>query len=260
MPTFKTLLWEVQDGVATLTLNRPETLNALTFELMDELGQALQEVQSQPAIRALILTGAGRGFCSGQDLRDRAPADADIEALLMSAYYPPMAALRTCRVPVIAAVNGVAAGAGCSLAMACDVIVAGRSAKFIQIFSRIGLVPDLGATYLLPKAIGRARALRAMMTHEPISADTAYQWGLISECVDDTLLAATTRKLAAQLAQGPTQALVQTRALVDASAHQDFESQFRMELRVQQQIRQTRDAREGVAAFVEKRSAKFEGR
>ena len=111
MPTFKTLLWEVQDGVATLTLNRPETLNVLTFELMQELGQALQEVQSQPAIRALILTGAGRGFCSGQDLRDRAPADADIEALLMSAYYPPMAALRTCRVPVIAAVNGVAAGA-----------------------------------------------------------------------------------------------------------------------------------------------------
>ena len=257
---FKTILFDVQEGVATLTLNRPDTLNALTFELMREVGQALDQVQSQPSIRALVLTGAGRGFCSGQDLRDRAPADADIETLLMSAYYPPLAALRSCRVPVIAAVNGVAAGAGCSLAMACDVILAARSAKFIQIFSRIGLVPDLGATYLLPRAIGRARALRAMMTHEPIPAQTAADWGLISECVDDQALPQAAHRLAVQLAQGPTQALVQTRALLDAASQNDFEAQFRLELRVQQQIRQTHDAKEGVAAFVEKRTAKFEGR
>lgn len=259
MANFECILWDVSEGVATLTLNRPDTLNALTFNLMRELGQALDIVEGDPSIRALILTGAGRGFCSGQDLRDRAPADADLESLLMSAYYPPLAGLRNCRVPVIAAVNGVAAGAGCSLALACDVIIASRSAKFIQIFSRIGLVPDLGATYLLPRAIGRGRALRAMMTHEPIAAQTAVEWGLISECVDDAELPAAARKLASQLAQGPTRALTQTRALVDAAAHHDFESQFRLELRTQQQIRGTHDASEGVAAFIEKRPAQFRG-
>lgn len=259
MATFQCILWEVSEGVATLTLNRPDTLNALTFELMRELKQALDRIEEDRAIRALILTGAGRGFCSGQDLRDRAPADADLETLLMAAYYPPLAGLRHCRVPVIAAVNGVAAGAGCSLALACDVIIAGRSAKFIQIFSRIGLVPDLGATYLLPRAIGRGRALRAMMTHEPIAAQTACDWGLISECVEDAELQPAARRLAVQLAQGPTQALTQTRALVDAAAHHDFEGQFRLELRAQQQIRGTHDACEGVAAFIEKRPAKFRG-
>jgi 2-(1,2-epoxy-1,2-dihydrophenyl)acetyl-CoA isomerase len=177
--TFDTILFEIEGPVATLTLNRPEALNALTFQMMDDIRAALAEVGSNEDIRALILTGSGRAFCAGQDLRNRPPPGSDIVTALMDSYYPAMQAIRDCPVPVITAVNGTAAGAGCSLALLGNVTLAAQSARFIQVFSRIGLVPDLGSTWLLPRLIGRARALQMMLSNEPVSAETALRWGLI---------------------------------------------------------------------------------
>lgn len=254
------VLEDRRGGVALLTLNRPASLNALTLSLMADLLAAVRRAEADPAVRALVLTGAGRGFCSGQDLKDRLPAGTDLSDALMAAYYPTMEALRTCKVPVVVAVNGVAAGAGFSLAMAGDFLLAATSARFIQAFSRIGLVPDLGATLLLPRAIGRARALRLMMTGEPLSGATALEWGLAIECVESDLLLERALAFAAQLAAGPTLALRETRALVDAAARNDFEGQFRAELVTQTRMRATEDAKEGVRAFLEKRAPMFTGR
>ncbi len=260
MSGFKEIIFEVDDGVATITLNRPEALNALTLEMMFEVQEALAKIEADPAIRALIMTGAGRAFCSGQDLRNRPAGDGEekIQAV-MDSYFGAMDGLRKCRVPVIMAVNGTAAGAGFSFALVGDVIMAAQSAKFIQVFSRIGLIPDMGSTYLLPAAIGRARALKMMMTNEPVMAETALQWGMISDCVADDELLPMARDLAARLAKGPTKALVATRAMVDEAEANDFATHVRRELEVQMEIGATNDATEGVAAFVEKRQAKFTG-
>jgi 2-(1,2-epoxy-1,2-dihydrophenyl)acetyl-CoA isomerase len=254
------ILFDVNERVATLTLNRPDTLNALTIEMMDEVGSALKQIATDKNIRALILTGAGRGFCSGQDLRNRLPPDADIVAELMRCYFTTMQAIRNCAVPVITAVNGTAAGGGFSLALLGDIVMAAQSAKFIQIFSRIGLIPDLGSTYLLPRAIGRARALKMMMTNEAITASTAQEWGLISDCVEDEKLMPTARELAQKLAHGPTHTLVETRRMVNESEWNTFEQQFRRELELQSEIRESDDAKEGIAAFIEKRPAQFQGK
>ncbi len=259
MSGFKDILFEVREGVATLILNRPEALNALTFDMMYEVQEALSRIESDKEIRALVLTGAGRGFCSGQDLRNRPSGNVDIVEAVMDCYFGAMNAIRTSRVPVIVAVNGTAAGAGFSLAMVGDIAIAARSAKFIQVFSRIGLVPDCGSTYLLPKIIGRGQALRAMMTNDPIAAETALEWGLISDCLDDEELLPAAHELAARLAKGPTRALVETRRLVDEIEGDAFERQFRRELEVQAEIRISHDGQEGVAAFVERRGAVFRG-
>jgi 2-(1,2-epoxy-1,2-dihydrophenyl)acetyl-CoA isomerase len=187
--TFETILFDVDGSIATLTLNRPEALNALTFQMMDEIAAALTLVEREQKIGALILTGAGRAFCSGQDLRNRPAQGSDIVTALMERYFPAMQAIRDCRVPVITAVNGTAAGAGCALALLGDVTVAAESVKFIQVFSRIGLVPDLGSTWLLPRLIGRARALQMMLSNEPVAASTALGWSMIDACVaQDELL------------------------------------------------------------------------
>ncbi len=259
MDDFESILFEIDGPVATVTLNRPETLNALTIDMMNEVKAALARIESDREIRALILTGAGRGFCSGQNLRDRIAPGVDLVGLLMDCYFGAIQGIRECRVPVIVAVNGTAAGGGCSLALAGDIVMAARSAKFIQVFSRIGLIPDLGSTYLVPHAIGRARALKMMLTNEPVSAEVALQWGLISDCLDDSDLLPAARELAAKLARGPTLALAMTRRMVDEGAGNSFETQFRRELEVQREIRQSHDALEGVAAFVEKRPAAFRG-
>lgn len=260
MCAYETILFSLEGHVATLTLNRPEAMNALTLEMMDEIRDALAVIEEDREIRCLLLTGAGRGFCAGQDLRNRAPHGADLVTLLMEHYYATAAALRACRVPVVVAVNGTVAGGGFCLALGGDIVLAARSAKFIQVFSRIGLVPDLGSTFLVPQAIGRARALRMMLTNDPISAEQAAEWGLISECVDDAALMPEAEALARRLGDGPTLALAATRRLVDEGQDSDFESQFRRELEVQQVMRDSADAREGVAAFVEKRKAAFTGR
>ncbi|MFP6748942.1 MAG: enoyl-CoA hydratase-related protein [Alphaproteobacteria bacterium] len=261
MSDFKDIIFETEDGVATLTLNRPDALNALTFEMMYEVQEALARVEADHSIRALILTGAGRGFCSGQDLRNRPPEDGgDKVRAVMDCYFRAMDGLRKLRVPLIVAVNGTAAGAGFSFALTGDIIMAARSAKFIQVFSRIGLIPDMGSTYLLPKVVGRTRALKIMLTNEPIMAETALEWGLISDCVADDDLMPMARDLAAKLAKGPTRALVATRAMVDEAEANDFETHVRRELEEQMVIGETADAKEGVAAFVEKRQAVFTGR
>lgn len=259
MNDFKNILFDVDDQVATVTLNRPETLNALTFDMMDEVHDALARIEADRQIRAMILTGAGRGFCSGQNLRDRIPPGAELVDAIMGCYFRAIQGIRTCRVPVITAVNGTAAGGGFSLALAGDIVMAARSAKFIQVFSRIGLIPDLGSTYLVPQAIGRARALKMMMTNQPVSAEVALQWGLISDCLDDRELLPAARELAAKLAEGPTRTLVATRRLVDECESNAFETQFRRELEVQSEMRESHDGKEGVAAFVEKRPAMFRG-
>lgn len=250
-----------KDGaVGILTLNEPESLNAMTPDLLGALAEAIGEMTADPAIRALVLTGAGRGFCSGQNLKASEALGQDLVGGVMKFYWPTFKALRECRLPIVVAVNGVAAGGGFSLAMAGDMVVAARSATFIQVFSRIGLVPDLGSTWLLPRLIGRQRALELMLFNEPLSAERAKEWGLVREVVDDASLMPESVKLAQRLAQGPTRALVATRLLLEDSEHATYADQFRREIEVQSEIRQSADALEGRAAFVEKRKASFSGR
>jgi 2-(1,2-epoxy-1,2-dihydrophenyl)acetyl-CoA isomerase len=211
-------------------------------------------------VRALVLTGAGRGFCSGQNLKAAEILGDDIVAGVMRYYWPTFKALRECRVPIVVAVNGVAAGGGFSLAMAGDMIVAARSAKFIQVFSRIALVPDLGSTWLLPRLVGRQRALELMMSNEPLSAEQAKEWGLVRDVFEDAVLMDGALALAGKLANGPTRALVATRRLLDESEHATYAEQFKREIEVQAEIRTSADAVEGRTAFLEKRAARFSGR
>jgi 2-(1,2-epoxy-1,2-dihydrophenyl)acetyl-CoA isomerase len=249
-----------EGGIAVLTLDEPESLNAMTPELLGALAQAVGAAEADEGVRALVLTGAGRGFCSGQNLKAFQSLGADLAAGVMKFYWPAFRALRECHVPVVVAVNGVAAGGGMSLAMAGDMIVAARSATFIQVFSRIGLVPDLGSTWLLPRLIGRQRALEMMLTNAPLDAATAQAWGLVREVCDDAALPERAFDLASRLAEGPTRALVETRRLIEASESATYEAQFRREIETQMRMRETADAEEGRRAFIEKRKACFSGR
>ncbi|MGL3210243.1 enoyl-CoA hydratase-related protein [Bradyrhizobium sp. BR 1433] len=250
-----------RDGkVGILTLSDPASLNAMTPELLGDLARAVGEMSLDPDIRALVLTGEGRGFCSGQNLKAFQSLGDNIYIGVMRHYWPTMQALRECRVPVVVAVNGVAAGGGFSLAMSGDIILAARSASFIQVFSRIGLVPDLGSTWLLPRLIGRQRALDLMLLNEPLPAERAKEWGLVRDVVDDAKLLDEAKALAGRLADGPTRALVATRQLLEESEHASYADQFRREIELQQVIRESADAKEGRQAFVEKRKAQFTGR
>ena len=252
---------QARDGaVGVLTLSEPASLNAMTPDLLGALAAAIGEMTNDAQVRALVLTGEGRGFCSGQNLKAAEALGTDIVAGVMRHYWPAFRAMRQCRVPIVVAVNGVAAGGGFSLAMAGDILVAARSASFIQVFSRIGLVPDLGSTWLLPRLVGRQRALELMLLNEPLSAARALEWGLVRQVVDDDRLLDEAVKLAQRLAAGPTRALVATRALLEESEHADYETQFRREIEMQSEIRESADAREGRAAFVEKRAARFTGK
>ena len=247
-------------SVGVLTLDEPATLNAMTPDLLGDLAVAVGEMTADPQVRALVLTGAGRGFCSGQNLKAAQILGDDIVAGVMKFYWPTFKALRECGVPIVVAVNGVAAGGGFSLAMAGDMIVAARSASFIQVFSRIALVPDLGSTWLLPRLVGRQRALELMMSNEPLSAELAKEWGLVRDVFDDAALKDGALKLAHKLADGPTRALVATRRLLDESEHATYAEQFRREIETQAEIRVSADAVEGRNAFLEKRAARFSGR
>jgi len=255
------LVQQAREGaVGLVTLDDPATLNAMTPSLMDELAAAITSLAGDQAVRALVLTGAGRGFCSGQNLKAQEELGPDVVAGVMGRYFPVFQALRDCRVPVVAAVNGVAAGGGFSLALACDAILAAQSASFIQVFSRIGLVPDLGSTWTLPRLVGRQRALQLMLSNQPLSAAMAKEWGIALDFVPDDKLMPEAMALARRLAEGPTQTLAATRRLVDRGLDTSFEQQFRAELEIQQQMFQTADAREGIAAFIERRKARFTGR
>ncbi len=251
---------EREGAVGILTLDEPASLNAMTPDLLGDLAAAVGEMTAGTEVRALVLTGAGRGFCSGQNLKAFQSLGDDIVAGVMKHYWPAFNALRTCSVPVVVAVNGVAAGGGFSLAMSGDMIVAAKSASFIQVFSRIGLVPDLGSSWLLPRLIGRQRALEMMLFNQPLAADKAMEWGIVREVFDDAGLRAGALALASKLAAGPTRALVATRQLLEESEHAAYADQFHREIEVQSRIRLSADALEGNAAFVEKRPVRFTGR
>ena len=255
-----TVRFERDASVGVLTLDDPGTLNALTPGMLRGLAEEIARATDDPELRCLVLTGAGRGFCSGQNLKAGELFPEGVLDGVMTHYWPAFRAIRECRVPVVVAVNGVAAGGGCSLALAGDLILAARSASFVQVFSRIGLVPDLGSTWLLPRLVGRQRALDMMLLNEPLSAERARDWGIVREVFDDADLMPGAMALARRLADGPTGALVATRALVDESEHATFSAQFRRELEVQTTVRAGHDALEGKAAFRERRRPRFIGR
>lgn len=259
---FATILFELADGVASLTLNRPDRLNSLNAEMHEELAAALGAVERDAAIRALLITGAGRGFCAGQDLnlRDAAGGDFDAGAAIERYYNPLVRRLKALRKPVIAAVNGPAAGAGANLAFACDIVIAARSASFLQAFCRIGLVPDTGGTWILPRLAGSARAMGMMLLGEALPAATAAEWGLIWKAVEDAALMEEARALARKLAQGPTIGLGLIKAALKRSLESTLDAQLDTERDFQRAAAATADFREGVAAFLEKRPAKFTGR
>jgi 2-(1,2-epoxy-1,2-dihydrophenyl)acetyl-CoA isomerase len=251
------------DGaVRTLTLNRPAALNSFTAAMHAELRAALDAAAHDAAVRCVVVTGAGRGFCAGQDLNDAGMAgdDVDVGDVIERLYRPLALRVRSMPVPVIAAVNGVAAGAGANFALGCDIVVAARSASFIQAFSKIGLVPDCGGTWLLPHLVGRARALALAMTGDKLGAADAQAMGLIWQCVDDDAFADAVKTLAHRLAAMPTKALADTRRAIDASAQLSYADALRLEADLQRELGRTHDYREGVAAFLEKRKPSFRDR
>jgi|SRR5580704_3815650 2-(1,2-epoxy-1,2-dihydrophenyl)acetyl-CoA isomerase len=253
------LLQSVSDRVLTLTLNRPEVLNAITPALLDEVTESLRSAASDRAVRAVIITGAGRGFCSGQDLRAAtSEGGLDVGAVLRDHYTPAIRAIRAMDQPVIAAVNGVAAGAGFSLALACDLRIAAESATFVQAFVRIGLIPDLAGTYFLPRLIGHARAAELMMLGDTVDAARALELGIVNRVVPDAELAAAAAALGSRLARGPRSIGLTKRAL-EVSRDNDLEAQLAVEERLQTEATTTSDFAEGVSAFLEKRRATFTG-
>lgn len=258
---YETILFDIADGIATITLNRPEKLNAFTEAMHEELRDAMTRVRAEASLRVLVLTGAGRGFCAGQDLSEPAMAgNSDVSTTLERNYNPLVLGLRDLPIPVICAVNGVAAGAGCNIALAADIVIAARSARFMQVFSRIGLIPDAGGTYVLPRLVGQARALGMSLLAEPVTAEQAESWGLIWKCVDDAALQAETRRIAGQLAAGATKAYGLIKKALYASSQNNAERQLALEAELQREAARTADFREGVSAFLEKRPARFSGR
>lgn len=261
---YESIRVDVADNVATLTLHRPERLNSFTVAMHGEVRAALDAIAVDRSIRCLVLTGAGRGFCAGQDLSDRAVApDAegvDLGASIENYYKPLLQRLRALPMPSIAAVNGVAAGAGANIPFACDLVYAAQSASFIQSFSKLGLVPDCGGTWWLPRLIGPARAMGLTLLGEKLSAAQAADWGLIWRCVADDELMSTVKAVALQLAAGPTRGYVRTRQAIDAAMLLPFDGALDLERDHQRELGRSVDYREGVSAFIEKRAAHFTGR
>jgi 2-(1,2-epoxy-1,2-dihydrophenyl)acetyl-CoA isomerase len=258
------ILIEIAGGVAEITLNRPDKLNSFTRDMHGQLRTALARAKADTTVRAILLTGAGRGFCAGQDLAEIVdPATGKpgpVNSTLADDYNPLVTMLQSLPIPVVCAVNGVAAGAGANLALACDIVLAARSAAFIQAFSKIGLVPDSGGSYFLPRLVGTARAMALTMLGDKLTAGEAAQWGLIWRVVDDAELMAEARKLARGLAQAPTVALGLTKRMIYASGGNNLAGQLDLELKSQQTAAGTHDYQEGVGAFLEKRRPDFQGK
>lgn len=258
---YSTIILSVEGGVATLTLNRPDRLNSFNTEMHEDVQAALSEVEANADVRALLLTGAGRGFCAGQDLSDRAlePGDdgVDLGASVENYYNPLIRKIVELPIPVICAVNGVAAGAGANIAIACDLVLAAKSAKFIESFANIGLIPDSGGTYHLPRLVGQARALGMALTGDPVKAEQAEQWGLIWRAVDDDQLLEEAGKLAAKLANGPTQGLAAIKKLLRSSWSRDMNGQTNLERDTMRRLGKTADYQEAVDAFLNKRTPIF---
>ncbi len=256
---YQTLTFTHENGVATVTLNRPDKMNALTTQMRAEIAYAVTEAGKQA--RVVVITGAGRAFCSGQDLGDRVGAsNIDLERTLRDEYAPMLRAIADCPVPTISAVNGAAAGAGANLALAADVVIASESAYFLQAFARIGLIPDAGGTWVLPRTMGMAKAMGAALFADKITARQADDWGMIWEAVADADFDETWKARAAHLAEGPTAAYGAIKTVIRRSWDNGFEDQLALEARMQGTCGKSRDFKEGVLAFSEKRAAKFEGR
>ena len=262
--SYANILFESEGGIARLTLNRPERMNSFNDAMHAEVRDALDRVKSDASLRVLLLTGSGRGFCAGQDLSDRTVAPGaepvDLGASIERNYRPLVLALRRLPLPVVCAVNGVAAGAGANVALACDIVIAAKSASFIQAFSKIGLIPDSGGTYFLPRLVGTARAMGLAMLGERLIAEQAAEWGLIWQCVEDKELHATVEKLLRTLAGAPTAGLAATKRALYAAAGNSLEVQLDLERDLQRALGRSDDYREGVAAFAAKRAPRFGGR
>jgi 2-(1,2-epoxy-1,2-dihydrophenyl)acetyl-CoA isomerase len=248
-----------EEGVLTITLNRPEVLNALTRDLQKQFLAALKDARSAD-VRAVVITGAGRGFCVGQDLTEFKEGAGDVAERLRANYHPTIAAIRELEKPVIAAVNGAAAGAGLSLACACDLRIAADTATFVPAFVNVGLVPDSGGTYFIARLLGPARAFEWMSSGRRLTAAEAHAWGLVSEVVEADAFAGRAAEIAATYAALPTRGIGMTKRLFDRAAHNRLEEQLELEAQLQSAATKTDDFREGVAAFLEKRDPRFEGR
>ena len=261
--TESSILVEQREGFRVITLNRPDRLNAFNDAMHVALKAAIAEAEADDNCRALLITGSGRGFCAGQDLNDRVmkPGEKPAQRNSLEQHYNPLVRkLRALPFPVIAAVNGVAAGAGCNIALACDIVLAGRSASFVQSFARIGLVPDSGGTWFLPRLVGDARARGLALLAEPLTAEKAEAWGLIWKCVDDAALASEALKLCEHFAAAPTQGLALIKRALNGSAGNTLDAQLDLERDLQRVANQMPDYAEGVRAFMEKRKPNFTGR
>jgi 2-(1,2-epoxy-1,2-dihydrophenyl)acetyl-CoA isomerase len=261
--SYENIQFEITAGVARLTLNRPDKLNSFTAAMHEEVRDALARVGTETGVRVLLLTGAGRGFCAGQDLGDRAVAPGETAMDLgdsVERYYGPLVrSLRGLPLPVVCAVNGVAAGAGANLAFACDLVLAKRSASFLQPFCKLGLLPDTGGTYFLPRLVGTARAIGLAMLGDKLPAQQAADWGLIWRCVDDDTFVEETEKLVAHLASAPTLGLVRTKQAIYGGAQATLEQQLKVERDAMRELGFSEDYREGVEAFLNKRTPVFHG-
>lgn len=261
--SYDTLLFSVDNAIARLTLNRPDKLNSFNSAMHAEVQHVLGRLPDSGA-RVLVLTGAGRGFCAGQDLGDRVVAPGapgiDLGESIDRYYKPLVLALHHLPLPVIAAVNGVAAGAGANIALACDLVVAARSASFVQAFAKLGLIPDSGGTWILPRLVGQSRALGLALLGDKLSAEQAAAWGMIWQCVDDAQLTPTVDALAKGLAAAPTRGLAWSKSAIRSSWQRSLEEQLDVERDAQRELGRSRDYAEGVAAFTEKRTPRFTGR
>jgi 2-(1,2-epoxy-1,2-dihydrophenyl)acetyl-CoA isomerase len=257
---YETILFSLDGGVARLTLNRPDRLNSFTVKMHEEVADALSRLDGA---RVLVITGAGRGFCAGQDLGDRAvaPGEAvDLGHSVESYYNPLIRRITSLPFPVVARVNGVAAGAGANIALACDIVVAAKSAKFIQSFAAIGLIPDSGGTWVLPRLAGQARALGLALTAEPLPADRAAEWGLIWKAVEDEALDAEVDALAERFASAPTRGLARIKKMIRESWGHSLDEELDLQRDAMRELGYSDDYREGVAAFMEKRKPSFTGK
>lgn len=257
---YETIDFKAEGHIARLTLNRPDRLNSFTVQMHEEVADALGNLADA---RVLVLTGAGRGFCAGQDLNDRAVApgqSVDLGHSVETYYNPLIRRLTSLPMPVIARVNGVAAGAGANIALACDIVIAAKSAKFIQSFANIGLIPDSGGTWALPRLIGQARALGLALTAEPLPADKAAEWGLIWKAVEDDALDAEVDALAARFASAPTRGLAAIKKMIRASWDHSLDQELDLQRDAMRELGMSNDFKEGVAAFMEKRAPNFTGK